>query len=130
MQESHSKEIYLSDISPQAFKGKKYLEEFLCDRFLALLEYLEKGTLPLSQNILKELMVYSEKILLKRLKEYCEKTLIQEITKQNAVELYELSKISGAEELREATLQMMGNNLSYFADQLASFLAKESEKKK
>jgi len=73
--------------------------------------------------------VYSEKILLKRLKVHCEKTLANQITKENAVELYELSKMLGAEDLREAALRLMGNYLSYFADELASVLTKQSNKK-
>ncbi len=88
-------------------------------QFLALIEYFYKGILPSSQDDLKELIVYSEKILLKRLRVHCEKTLIKQITKENAAELYKLSKISEAEDLREATLQFMSNNLGYFADRLA-----------
>jgi len=94
---------------------------------IALLEYLYKGTLPSSQEILKELIVYSEKIVLKRLRVYCERTLANQITKENAAELYELSKISGAEDLREATMQFMHNHFSYFVDQFAPVLAKQSE---
>jgi len=82
------------------------------------LEYIYQGKLPSEEDILKELLGYSEKILMKRLKFVCERGLLNKITKRNAVELYEISKISGAEDLREAVLQFMGQNLSYFADKL------------
>jgi len=75
---------------------------------------------------LKELIVYSEKILLKGLRLYCEKTLIKQITKENALELYDISKKSAAEDLEEAVTQFMSNDLSYFLDQAASLWAKQS----
>jgi len=93
---------------------------------IALIEFIYKGTLPSQNDILKELIVYSEKILLKRLKVHCEKALRDRMTKENVAELYELSKVSGAEDLREASLQFMSNNLSYFADEFSStVLAKQ-----
>jgi len=114
MQESHQKEIPVSDISVKAFE--------------ALLEYLYQGTLPTEEDIVKELIGYSEKILLKRLRIHCERTLANLITQENVVEFYELSKVLEAEDLKEAALQFMGKNLSYFADQL-NCLMKQPEKK-
>jgi len=72
-----------------------------------LIEYFYKGTLPSSQDILKELIVYSEKILVKRLRLHCERTLIDQITKENAAEMYELSVMSAAEDLREAVMPFL-----------------------
>jgi len=129
MQESYHKEIVLSDISAQAFEGKIFIRISYLTQSIALIEYLYKGTLPSSQDILKELIVYSEKILLKRLRLHCERTLINQVNKENAAELYTLSKVSGAEDLRGAALRLMGNYLSYFADELASVLTKQSNKK-
>jgi len=110
MIESCQKEIAISDISSEAFE--------------VLLEYFYKGTLPSDEGIVKELIVYSEKILLKRMKDHCEKSLIKSVVEENAVELYELSKISAAEKLRETTLELMGKNLGNFVDQLASLSMK------
>jgi len=109
MQEAHQKEIILDEISSKAFE--------------ALLEYLYKGTLPMDEYIVMELIRNSEKILLKRLRLHCERKLVNLIKKENVAELYELSKVAGAEDLREAALQFMGNNLSYFADEAAPYLA-------
>lgn len=68
---------------------------------------------------MKDLLVYSERILMKRLKLICERTLLNKITKENVVELYEISKISSAEDLKDAALQFMGNNQMNFAGQLS-----------
>lgn len=103
--------------------------KFLSNLSLALKEYLYKGTLPLKEEILKELIVYSEKILLKGLKVHCERIFVSQIKKENAVELYELSKMSGAEDLREACLQVIASNLSHFVDELASVLRTRCSKK-
>lgn len=86
--------------------------------------YLYKGTFPCKESVLKELIVYSEKILLKRLKLYCERALMDLITKENATEFYELSKMADANDLREATLYVMSTHIDYFADQFASLLIK------
>ena len=86
--------------------------------------YLYKGTLPSKESVLKELIIYSEKILLKRLKVYCERALMDHITKENAAELYELSKRAAAEDLRETALYVMSTHIDYFADQFASLLIK------
>jgi len=110
MKESCQKEIIIPDISSEAFE--------------VLLEYFYQGTLPSDEGIVKELIVYSEKILLKRMKDHCEKSLIKSVVEENAVELYELSKISAAEKLRETTLELMGKNLGNFVDQLASLSMK------
>jgi len=42
--------------------------------------------------------------------------------------LYEISKVSGAENLKEAALQFMGKNQSHFADQLVREESKISKK--
>jgi len=110
MKESCQKEIIIPDISSEAFE--------------VLLEYFYQGTLPSDEGIVKELIVYSEKILLKRMKDHCEKSLMKSVVEGNAVELYELSKISAAEKLRETTLELMGKNLGQFVDQLASLSMK------
>jgi len=104
MQESFQAKINLTEISSKAFE--------------ALLKYFYEGTLPTDEVIVKELIIYSEKILLKRLKDHCEKTLVSSVAEGNAVELYEISKLSASENLKKATLEFMGKNLSHFADQL------------
>ena len=43
---------------------------------IALLDYLYEEILPSEEGIIKELLKYSEKILLKRLEVYCEKALL------------------------------------------------------
>ena len=93
------------------------------------MDYLYEGTLPSDEGIMKELLVYSEKILLKRLKVHCENFLVNSVTKENAVELCQLSNISASEKLREAASKCLEKNPSYFIDQLASFSIQQSEKK-
>lgn len=95
---------------------------------IGLLKFIYKDILPSEENILKELLVYSEKILLKGLRFHCERTLIEKVTKENAVELYELSNYLGAEDLREAALRFMGNHLSYFAKQLVAITRENKNK--
>jgi len=127
MQESHGKEINIpEDISSEAFKGN-FKKQFFHASLIAFLEYVYTGTLPSREDILKELMVYSEKILLEKLRVHCERTLANRITKENVVGLYELSMKSAAEDLKKVTLQFMGNHLSYFAKQLVSMKVKALE---
>ena len=116
MRESHQEEIMITDISSKSFEGKDFFLDF-GNEIIALMEYLYQGKLPTDTEILKELIVYSEKILLNRLKEYCEETLIEDLVQENTLELYELSKISAAEKLQEACGRLVVENWSYFADQ-------------
>ncbi len=90
---------------------------------IGLIEFIYKGTLPSQEDVLKELIVYSEKILLERLRVHCEKTLTSRMTKENAIEMYEISQMSGSENLKEAALQVLIKDASYFADQLVSLSA-------
>ena len=83
-------------------------------------EIIENESFPSDEDILKELILYSEKILLKRLQIHCEKALIKYITQENVVELYKISMILGAEDLREIAREFMMKNFDYFADKLAS----------
>ena len=78
--------------------------------------------MPSEENIIKKLILYSEKILLESLRFYCEKNLASRVTKENAVELYRISKMIEVEDLRKACLAFMGTNMSYFADELAKNL--------
>jgi len=110
MQESHQEEIVITEVSSKAFE--------------ALLEYIYKDTMPCEEAIVKELIVYCDKIRMKRLGNHCENTLIESITEENAVEFYKISRISGAEDLREAAQQFMIKNFDAFADQLASLSTK------
>ncbi len=89
-----------------------------------MLKYLYNGSFPSQENVLKELLVYTEKILLKKLKMYCERALIEKISKENAAELYEVSKMANAGDLREAALYVMTSHIDYFADQFVSLLIK------
>jgi len=110
MQESHQKEIIINEISSKAFE--------------ALLKYLYEDALPSGVDILKELIVYSEKTLMKKLRIHCEKTLVNSVTEENTVQLYKISTILGAEDLREASRGFVIRNFDYFADQLDSLSTK------
>jgi len=115
MQESFQTNLTLTDISSKAFG--------------ALLKYLYQGTIPPDEGIVKELIVYSEKILLHRLKAHCEKALMKHLNEENVIELYQLSKLSAAENLKEAAFEFLGKNMGYFADQLAAFSAQQLEER-
>ena len=79
------------------------------------MKYIYEGDLPLEEEIVKELILYSEMIMLKRLEVYCEKRLVNTVTKENAIEI---SKKLGSDNLQECALKFIGNNLEYFADEL------------
>jgi len=115
MQESFQTNLTLTDISSKAFG--------------ALLKYLYQGTIPPDEGIVKELIVYSEKILFHRLKAHCEKALMKHLNEENVIELYQLSKLSAAENLKEAAFEFLGKNMGYFADQLAAFSAQQLEER-
>ena len=83
------------------------------------MEYLYQGKLPSEEAIVKELIGYSDMILLKKLKIYCEKTLVSSITKQNMAEFFKISTIAEAEDLKEAVREFTMNNFDFFVEKLA-----------